>query len=532
MPILEGAAASFIAALVYDGLKSRGKVFLGPYYKTFQKAQKKARKQLEKEFSEGELLAIFTTFNNMEWKLSFGKKAREEVNRNLIKGVEAINGQVFVDELVSELHENHRQYDIELVKKVINRFVEIVSQELRADHEILSYLQDIKLGTIEEKIDSMFRETVEGQKRIEQKLDELTARIGEPKPYEDGIPQSENLNLRRLFDQGKEHLKKYEYNRAIKAFRAALALQDLQPSESVALLIHIGIAQYDQSKWDQALGSWKEALDAAERADDEEGQAAALGNLGLVYRDKGEWDKAIEFYNKTLEIEKKIDDKHGMAKTYGNLGNVHLLKGDWKNAIKFHNESLKIEEKIGDEGDIAKTFTNLGSLYLSKGDWDEASRFYNESLQIQQKIGDEHGIGANYLGLGSVYLRKDEWHKSISFYEKSLRMAEKTGDQQRRAQSYIGLGIAYGASGERKKGIEFLSTSLEIEEKIGDEHGIAQTKANIGIFYKKQGQKDEARKSLEESLKTFEKIGDEPNAELVREHLSAMGRSRSSGEDL
>ena len=143
MPFGTGVTENLIAALVYDGLKCGGKVILGPYHKTFQKAQKKAQEQLKKEFSEGELLAVFTTFNNMEWKLSFGMKPRKEIERNLIKGVEAINGQVFIDELVSELLENNRQFEIKLAEKAINRFVEIVNQELRADHEILNYLQKI-----------------------------------------------------------------------------------------------------------------------------------------------------------------------------------------------------------------------------------------------------------------------------------------------------------------------------------------------------------------------------------------------------
>ncbi len=180
MVIVEGIAGSFIAAVVYDGLKCGGKTILGPYAKTFQKAQKEAQKQLKKEFTKGELLSIFTTFNNFKWKLSFGKQAREEIERNLIKGVEALDGQVFVDELIAELHENNKQYNIELVKKVISRFVETVSQELKTNQEIRSYLRDIKLDKIKEKIDELhlasqkteksLQKILEGQKRLEKKL--------------------------------------------------------------------------------------------------------------------------------------------------------------------------------------------------------------------------------------------------------------------------------------------------------------------------------------------------------------------------
>jgi tetratricopeptide (TPR) repeat protein len=229
---------------------------------------------------------------------------------------------------------------------------------------------------------------VESQKRIEQKLDSLGRQPGEPVPYKDGIPQSENLNLRKLFDEGQKHLNNYEYDKGIKAFRAALALQDLKPSEAAALLIHIGTAQYEQSKWDEAEGSYKEALDWAEKGNDEWGQAAALGNLGLVYQDKGQWDKAIEFYNKSLKIKEKIGDEHGMTQTYGNLGNVYQLKGEWDKAIEFYNKSLKIKEKIGDERGMAQTKGNIAILYKMQGKKAEAKKIFEEILKIFEKMGD------------------------------------------------------------------------------------------------------------------------------------------------
>jgi len=316
---------------------------------------------------------------------------------------------------------------------------------------IYPILQLLQPSEIEESLKPT-PEIAEGQQRMEQKIDQLRREIGEPMRYQDGIPQSPNLNLRTLFEEGEKHLDNYEYGKAIKAFRAALALQNLKPSEAAALLIHIGIVQYKQSKWDEAMGSCKDALGSAKEAEDEDGQATALGNLGLVYKAKGQWDKAIEFYEKSLKINEKLSDEHGMA----------------------------------------KIFHNLALAYGDKGERDKEIEFYNKSLKIKGKLGDEHGMAQTYGNLGNVYQLKGEWDKAIEFHNKSLK----------------------------------------IKEKIGDEHGMAQTKANIGILYKAQGKKDEARKLLKESLRTLERIGDRPNAEIVRRHLSAIGRSAYGGEDL
>jgi tetratricopeptide (TPR) repeat protein len=270
---------------------------------------------------------------------------------------------------------------------------------------------------------------VESQKRIEQKLDSLGRQPGEPVPYKDGIPQSKNFNLRALFEEGQKHLENYEYDKAIKAFRAALALQELKPSESAALLIHIGIVQHKQSKWDEAEGTWKEALDWAEKGNDESGQAAALGNLGLVYQAKGEWDKAIEFYNKDLEISKKIGDEHGMAATFNNLGLVYQDKGEWDKAIEFYNKSLKIKEKIGDEYGMASTFNNLGVVYQAKGEWDKAIEFYNKSLKIKEKIGDEYGMAQTKGNIAILYKIQGKKKEAKKIFEEILNYFEKIGDK-------------------------------------------------------------------------------------------------------
>ena len=211
-------------------------------------------------------------------------------------------------------------------------------------------------------VDKSLQPIAESQQRIEEKIDQFRRETSEPKAYADGIPQSENLNLTRLFDQGKEHLEKYEYEKAIKAFRAALALQNLKPSEVAALLIHVGIAQHKKNEWDPALGSWAEALRAAEVADDQEGEGAALGNLGLVYKDKGEWDKAIEFYNKALKGLEKIGDEHGMAQTNANIGILYKEQGKKREAKRLLEESLTALERIGDKPNAETVRKHLEDL--------------------------------------------------------------------------------------------------------------------------------------------------------------------------
>jgi tetratricopeptide (TPR) repeat protein len=222
---------------------------------------------------------------------------------------------------------------------------------------------------------------------LESDIVKIRAELHQVALYLDGLPKTKDKDKKALFEKGISLMAQYKYEQAIDSFRECLALET-EGSEKVALLILIGNSFHAWNKWDPALGSWKEALDTAEQAEDEQGQAAALGNLGVVYQNKGEWDKAIEFYNKSLKIKEKIGDEYGMAQTFGNLGLVYKDKREWDKAIEFYNKALKGLEKVGDEHGMAKTKANIGILYKAQGKKEEAKKLLEESLKTFEKIGD------------------------------------------------------------------------------------------------------------------------------------------------
>jgi tetratricopeptide (TPR) repeat protein len=182
---------------------------------------------------------------------------------------------------------------------------------------------------------------------LQEDIVKIRAKLEQVALYLDGLPKTKDKDKKALFEKGMSLMAQYKYEEAIESFRECLGLET-GGSEKVALLHLIGNSFYAWNKWDSALGSWKEALDAAEKANDEQGQAAAIGNLGLVYKDKGEWDKAIEFYNKALKGLEKIGDEHGMALTKANIGILYKAQGKKEEARKLLEESLRILEKIGD----------------------------------------------------------------------------------------------------------------------------------------------------------------------------------------
>ncbi|MCI5116049.1 MAG: tetratricopeptide repeat protein [Candidatus Electrothrix sp. AW1] len=150
----------------------------------------------------------------------------------------------------------------------------------------------------------------------------------------------------------------------------------------------------------QAEEAFRKVLALAEAHQDQEKQAAALGNLGLVYQTRGELDKAEEMYRKGLELDKALGRKEGMAINYGNLGLVYQTRGELDKAEELYRKALKLNEALGHKEYMAANYGNLGSLYATRGELDKAEELWKKSLGLYQEMGaGQHPYAKKVQGL-------------------------------------------------------------------------------------------------------------------------------------
>ena len=216
-------------------------------------------------------------------------------------------------------------------------------------------------------------------------LRQIDTKLGRILEYLDGLPQATS-KIKKTFTEGMEHKKKYEYDEAIKLFREALA-QGTTGSQKVALLILIGNCFFEQARFAEAEGHYKEAAAAAKEAKDQAELATNYNNIGAIYQSKGDYDKALEYYQKSLKIKGQIGDQAGLAAIYNNIGLIYDSKGDYDKALEYYQKSLKITEQIGDQAGLATTYNNIGLICKSKGDYDKALNYAQRAFSIFEQIG-------------------------------------------------------------------------------------------------------------------------------------------------
>jgi tetratricopeptide (TPR) repeat protein len=171
--------------------------------------------------------------------------------------------------------------------------------------------------------------------------------------YYDGLPQAKG-QVHDHFEEGERLQDADQHDAAIREFEKAFAAAE-NDRQRCALHLLIGNSFLLTSRLAEAEGRYREALDAAQRAEDREGRAVALGNVGGVHYIRGELDKAEEHYKKALAIDEEIGNRLGQANQLRNLGVLQAQRGNAPDALRYLHDARRIFAEAGASADVDKT---------------------------------------------------------------------------------------------------------------------------------------------------------------------------------
>jgi len=198
--------------------------------------------------------------------------------------------------------------------------------------------------------------------------------------YVDGLPQSPNPEVRRLFEEASALSASGEYIKAVEGFKKCLTLEN-DPEKRGALNLQIGNCYYNLRKYLNAAEYYSGALKLSRKARDLEGEAAAQASIANTYLLRtaatgpsrgANIRKAVELYAAALEIYKKDEYPVDYAATQNNLGTAYTAlpaatseerAENVRKAIECYRAALEIRKKDEYPVDYAMTQNNLGTAY-------------------------------------------------------------------------------------------------------------------------------------------------------------------------
>ena len=140
---------------------------------------------------------------------------------------------------------------------------------------------------------------------------------------------------------------------------------------------------------------YQEAMKRFGRELDAPTRAMTLNNLGILQSDKNEFEDALKSFKEALEIYRKISPGKPSdlltrcchdAQQFGYFTNPN--KNEFEDALKSYKEALEIYRKLAQANpqaylpDVAGTLNNLGNLQKNKNEFEDALKSYKEALEI------------------------------------------------------------------------------------------------------------------------------------------------------
>ncbi|MDB4876778.1 MAG: diguanylate cyclase [Gemmatimonadetes bacterium] len=233
--------------------------------------------------------------------------------------------------------------------------------------------------------------------------------------------------------------------------------------EEAALLNMISMYQGRLGEWQEAETVAREAVSAAENADDGRLLAEALTRLGMSMMDRRSRESA-DFYNRALSLFRGVGDRCGEARCYINIGIIHQRSGEVAAAEAAYDRALEAAKSAHAVDLAGLASLNLGVLYLRRGRRELASERFEEALKgFTESANESHRLATLY-NMAHLARESEDWASASALYDQVVAVAGRIGQPDVELGARAGQALASLAVGARsvaEDAMRWIRTNVE-----------------------------------------------------------------------
>jgi len=169
-------------------------------------------------------------------------------------------------------------------------------------------------------------------------------------------------------------------------------------------LNNIGVAEYRQGRFDEALQTLEEALAESQAIGSLRPQAYAQATTGDVHRVRGEHSLAQQAYEQALPLAEQSDEAFLVSYLCDALGNVQRLMGNYEVAEELASRAIQRGYQHGSDYEVAVAQISRGILLHVEGKDEEAVRLLRQMVVSLQDMGVKQELAKARFHLSSVLL--------------------------------------------------------------------------------------------------------------------------------
>jgi len=192
-------------------------------------------------------------------------------------------------------------------------------------------------------------------------------------------------------------------------------------------LNNIGVAEYRQERYEDALVTLEEALSECEAMGLIRPQAYARATMGDVYRAKGEYALAQQGYETALALAEEADEGFLISYLWDALGNVSRTRGYHEEAEEFIGQAIDTAYDHGSDREVAACQISLGILRHVQGRHNDALRLLKQAVSSLGDTGDKQELARAYLHLAAVLFSQQAESEAMLNLELGLDILSQGG---------------------------------------------------------------------------------------------------------
>lgn len=321
------------------------------------------------------------------------------------------------------------------------------------------------------------------------------------------------------------------------------------------LLVYLGDIARLHSRFDEALGWYKQAEAHSRTSGDIPAIGQALRGQARVYLDTVNPSQAEQLLQEALRLSEGMEDRESQARLLDLLAENMLNQGRVEKARLFQVQAHELRQEGPNMAEIPVR------LLLRTGRLDEARQLLEERLQTEQQepvrrprahretllilslilsfqgeqeaayqyaqAGIQRGealqsqfiTAVGYMRQGHArMLCKDAagYEEGAQCFQEAIRISETLLVPRLKVEAYWGLCQAYGFRGDLLQARETADKGLEIAQAAGDEWVTACIRVTLGAAYALAAQYDEAIDWLAQADTAFRESGDNYGQTVTR----------------
>jgi len=274
---------------------------------------------------------------------------------------------------------------------------------------------------------------------------------------------------------------------------------------------------------DRALENYTRA---AEETADPALVVEALTAQSRVHRCRSDWDLALTAARRAQEIAIAAKLDAPLVEATIAEGNVMICRGEFP-------EALAIFRRLADASTDARVrgiaLQNIGSILWQQGQLGAAERALSESLGWFQRAGYALGEAIALNNHGRITLERGDTELAKQLLTQARQAARAIEDAELTALVALNYAAALDASGDHRGAIQEASTALGYFRASGNRWREIECLRLIGTVSERLGDRDDAIRCHEHALNVAEQIGARHDIRMIREFLSRVGRTVTTG---